>query len=43
MSASEINDNQLIELIINNANIANFILAVPLEKNLTNEVYNLEM
>ena len=26
-----------------NANIANFILAVPLERNWTNEVYNLEI
>ena len=26
-----------------NGNIANFVLAVPLEKNCTNEVYNLDM
>ena len=25
-----------------NANIANFVLAVPLERNWTNDVYNLE-
>ena len=28
---------------IQNANIANFVLAVPLEINWTNEVFNLEM
>ena len=28
---------------IQNANIANFVLAVPLERNWTNEVCNLEM